>query len=315
LEGQFQGAVGVTGGKVSVRRTEVVGELRLTNAAFTGLRMTNRSTITTSAGANAGIPLILSQCQLLGSVDAVGYSVHIGFSKGFGISITDGSATLIGNQFRKTGLGNAISSTRSSLAVKNCDVDCNPAGSQNYQVTYAIGIYSSKAVIENCLVSGHTYYWNPPHPISAGIDIQGDDSNVSIIGCIITAMRDDGGAQGPSVRRMGNAKSNISYCCLFPDIGFDGTVGYQSFVADPKLSAERTLAIDSPCRNAGPPDAIYNDRDGTRNDIGFTGGPLYNPANFTTDNPMAFWLDTTPRKVLKGVNNTIRVDAAAVAGQ
>jgi hypothetical protein len=73
--------------------------------------------------------------------------------------------------------------------------------------------------------------------------------------------------------------------------------------------------LDSPCRNAGPPDAIYNDRDGTRNDIGFTGGPLYNPANFTTDLPLAFWLDTTPRKVLKGVNNTIRVDAAAVAGQ
>jgi hypothetical protein len=73
--------------------------------------------------------------------------------------------------------------------------------------------------------------------------------------------------------------------------------------------------VNSPCRNAGPPDAIYNDRDGTRNDIGFTGGPLYNPANFTTDLPLAFWLDTTPRKVLKGVNNTIRVDAAAVAGQ
>lgn len=33
------------------------------------------------------------------------------------------------------------------------------------------------------------------------------------------------------------------------------------------------LQEDSPCRNAGNPDAEYNDADGARNDIGAYGGP------------------------------------------
>jgi hypothetical protein len=34
------------------------------------------------------------------------------------------------------------------------------------------------------------------------------------------------------------------------------------------------LAPTSPCRDAGDPDPAFNDRDGTRNDMGYTGGPF-----------------------------------------
>jgi len=39
------------------------------------------------------------------------------------------------------------------------------------------------------------------------------------------------------------------------------------------------LSEDSPCIDAGDPDPIYNDVDGTRNDMGYTGGPDGNAAN------------------------------------
>jgi parallel beta-helix repeat protein len=39
------------------------------------------------------------------------------------------------------------------------------------------------------------------------------------------------------------------------------------------------LSEESPCIDTGDPDPIYNDVDGTRNDMGYTGGPEGNPAN------------------------------------
>ena len=70
----------------------------------------------------------------------------------------------------------------------------------------------------------------------------------------------------------------------------------------------------SPCINAGPPDAIYNNRDGTRNTIGYTGGPFFNPANYTNNNPMVFFLLTGQQTVLSGLQTNISVSAAASAG-
>ena len=54
-----------------------------------------------------------------------------------------------------------------------------------------------------------------------------------------------------------------------------------SILADPKFTdinnSDFTLASDSPAINAGPPDPQYNDRDGSRNDIGMFGGTILFP--------------------------------------
>lgn len=81
---------------------------------------------------------------------------------------------------------------------------------------------------------------------------------------------------------------------------------YQSF----KLE----LKPNSGLLNAGSADPIYNNRDGTRNTAGSTGGPLYNPENATTDQPIAFWLGMMPQRIVKGSVSTVKVDAAAAAG-
>jgi hypothetical protein len=74
------------------------------------------------------------------------------------------------------------------------------------------------------------------------------------------------------------------------------------------------LAADSPLINAGSDDPVMRNRDGTRNTIGATGGPMYNPALATTDQPMAFWLGLFPQRIVKGLVNTVDLDAAAAAG-
>ena len=74
------------------------------------------------------------------------------------------------------------------------------------------------------------------------------------------------------------------------------------------------LAPDSPLINAGSDDPVLRNRDGTRNTIGATGGPMYNPALATTDQPMAFWLGLFPQRIVKGSVNTVDLDAAAAAG-
>jgi len=59
-------------------------------------------------------------------------------------------------------------------------------------------------------------------------------------------------------------------------------------------SGDYHLQADSPLKNTGPADAIYNDRDGTRNDIGMYGGHNYIPNGRTTTKPIPIKLKTAP---------------------
>jgi len=61
-----------------------------------------------------------------------------------------------------------------------------------------------------------------------------------------------------------------------------------------------TLATNSPCLNAGVANPIYNNRDGTRNTIGPSGGSLYDPNARTTENPVIIAFDLGPQYVVHG---------------
>lgn len=97
-------------------------------------------------------------------------------------------------------------------------------------------------------------------------------------------------------------------CCYGCDEGF----------VSPSLSTDPSgffLKTNSVCIAAGPPQPVYNNHGTTnRNNIGFTGGPFYNPANFTNDNPLVYLLTGTPQIFTKGRTNIVSVNAAAVAG-
>lgn len=70
------------------------------------------------------------------------------------------------------------------------------------------------------------------------------------------------------------------------------------------------LASDSPAINAGPPDAQYKDRDGTRNDIGMYGGHSFIPDGRTTKKPIVLSIDASPIAVPTGGIITIESTGA-----
>ncbi len=74
------------------------------------------------------------------------------------------------------------------------------------------------------------------------------------------------------------------------------------------------LQPTSPCLNAGTPDPRYNNRDGTRNTIGPSGGAWFDPEGWTTPNPVVVSFDVSPDQVLEGVDTEVIVsDGLAVS--
>lgn len=129
----------------------------------------------------------------------------------------------------------------------------------------------------------------------AGAFIQ-DSSSATIINNIIV------GAWFPVVAPFGVKSKNNLYHESHHNHEAHGVIAEGTVVADPKFLADQTpaLAADSPCHNAGVEDPIYNNRDGSRNTIGPSGGTLYDPDARTTENPVVISFDLGPEQVLEG---------------
>ncbi len=96
-----------------------------------------------------------------------------------------------------------------------------------------------------------------------------------------------------------------------------GTTLFDTITEDPRVILSPTFALEpaSPCRNAGINDPLFNDLDGTRNDIGPTGGCLYDPDGWTTNNPVVISFEVVPKQLLKGVDTEVTLSAGqAVTG-
>lgn len=67
------------------------------------------------------------------------------------------------------------------------------------------------------------------------------------------------------------------------------------------------LQVESPLVDGGSNDPRYNDLDGTRNNIGPSGGSWYDPEGWTTENPVVISFDLSPEQALGGVTNEVEV--------
>jgi hypothetical protein len=220
-----------------------------------------------------------------------------------------------------------------SLLIKNCDLILYGAGwpGRFPRDAVGVGVRTGKAEIQNSFfhleslgtpdpVNSLIFLWDNPsvkiadcasvgYDWGSGFKFQGDWSgdafgSVSINDSIVFPNGRWGvniSASIPTIncRWLPNAKNTIT-------IPTTGPNAYKDFTNE--------LAADSPLINAGSDDPVLRNRDGTRNTIGATGGPMYNPALATTDQPMAFWLGLFPQRIVKGLVNTVDLDAAAAAG-
>ena len=82
----------------------------------------------------------------------------------------------------------------------------------------------------------------------------------------------------------------------------DGVVATNTTSGSPGFvdSDPYQLGEGSPCINAGTEDPRYNDRDGSRNDIGPSGGAWYDPDGWTTENPVVISFELSKDQILEG---------------
>jgi hypothetical protein len=91
-----------------------------------------------------------------------------------------------------------------------------------------------------------------------------------------------------------------------------GVISVSAINTDSRLNSDYSLRSDSPCINKGSPDARFNDRDGSRNDIGMFGGHNFIPDGKTTNKPIVLGLDVAPVFVPIGGTTTIESTGATV---
>ena len=91
-----------------------------------------------------------------------------------------------------------------------------------------------------------------------------------------------------------------------------GVINVSGINAESRFNSDKTLQSSSPCINKGPPDARFNDRDGSRNDIGMFGGHNFIPDGKTTNKPIVLGLDAAPTFVPVGGTITIESTGATV---
>ena len=159
----------------------------------------------------------------------------------------------------------------------------------------------NKAVIANnyCLLQ---YYNNNYYaPRGDGIYVR-DFTQATIINNVIVGARF--GISAP----FGALAQNNLYCSS-PWNGREsnGVIAEGTLYTDPLFVAgeEPKLQATSPCINAGTIDPRYNDRDGSRNDIGPSGGAWFDPDGWTTENPVVISFDLSPDMVLEGVDTEV----------
>ena len=97
----------------------------------------------------------------------------------------------------------------------------------------------------------------------------------------------------------------------------NGVVAEGTLYIDPLfvVGEEPKLQATSPCLNAGTPDPRYNDRDGSRNDIGPSGGAWFDPDGWTTTKPVVLSFDISSDIVLEGEQTTIDLSGGQAISQ
>jgi hypothetical protein len=149
---------------------------------------------------------------------------------------------------------------------------------------------------------------NTIRDVFQGIEVQGSPAGVEIRGNIHREHLPGNPNYSVSTGYAGTIISHNNF-----QYAVNGGVQSNNINVDPQFGNHSVLGASSPSRNAGPPDAIYNDIDGSRNDQGAYGGHSYDPEGRTTLKPVVLSGDVSPLYVKRGGAVTVRARAAVAA--
>ena len=337
------GTLTINGGKVLLKRCQITGafggpsvqppcnasgggtliSLGLNGTTLEAIRLTTSYGINGTAGGGAPITIVQSQLSQSGTnisvnppINLVSNKVWMGYNSVFGpIHLNGCDSVLIGNSVWGAGFPGWQWGSPWAIVDLQCSGGSVKAYSNLFVGWYAYTVCADTLVQLNSLASGGAEFANNTF-YGAGPALSADSTfPVTLRGDAIY-----GSVSGSS------ALWDISYCVFnnTPSVGapFACIVSDPGFVhpGDSGNPPDFWLKTNSACIGNGPPSPIYNNR-GTTNrcDIGFTGGPFYNPANATNQNPMVYLLTGTPQAGKElifpiGRTNIMTLNAAAAAG-
>jgi hypothetical protein len=306
----------------------VIGTLDINNSKVNLLKVQVGALNVSESGGQKS-HLFAHACDLLGSIENNASTTRLQYCKVYRLKIHK-QAEVVGCEFngnQNSGIGITVMATGRATINNNRIYDYNGSlgGSSDFQM---IGIKINNggiAQIENNIIYNcrNAYYsFNQSDPLARGIGIYADSQSIAkIIGNTIWGCGNKAHKGAPESALI-NAPANavIEHNLLYNDANTlrKITGGCQSFYeidADPKFTdlanGDFTLASDSPCIDAGPPDAQYKDHNGSRNDIGMFGGHSYLPNGRTTTKPIVLSLEM-PIAVPSGGTVTIESTGATV---
>ena len=325
---QLLGDLNSTGADLEVRDANIAGNIKVNQG---GLKLTKSSidkSVFINHSANAtglDTQAVILQSTIKQKLTCKAKRSWICYNEIRWSSIS-GTSEITGNIFNgrsKATIGIELLAGESQAVIRNNKIHSYKTSSSvdmNYSCIGIAVLENVKAKILNNLISDckDSNHHGDENKVGIGIYVE-SIAGTKIFGNIIYACEVPHGTDGLP----GNCQvwapnqgvllhNNCLHSTVWSLSSAGGVVKKDCFDADPKLNGNFTLASDSPCIDAGPPDPQYNDRDGSRNDIGMFGGHNFIPNGRTTDKPIVLGLDIAPIAVPTGGTVTIESTGATV---
>jgi hypothetical protein len=315
LNSSLTGGINDNGASLKISKTTLAGGISQTAGTLHATTVTIGGNFDTSVNAQKTVGFrttVAGDCSWRSKRNWFGYSE----ARSFNFSDqNDGKIVIVGNKIdRQGGEANGIycNASNSSILITNnriVRVGYNWDGDAKNGIDLRGG--GNKAVIANnyCQLQfyGRDYYGVR----GDGIYVR-DFTQAKIINNVIV-----GAKYGISAPFGVLAKNNIYWASPWNAREANGVAAEGTIYADPLFVENEApkLQAGSPCINAGTPDPLYNDRDGSQNDIGPSGGAWFDPDGWTTDKPVVISFDLSPEQVLEGADTEVVISNGGAVSQ
>jgi len=338
---RIQGDVNGTSHDFNIHGCNITGDVNVDQGSLTIIKSNVGANIFVNNSHRIGVPTMaqILQTTIPEKLTCKAGTSIIGYNS-IRYAHIEGNSEIVGNHFNGRslfGIGIDVNGSHTDAKIYNNRVHGYNNSTPNTFDSKCIGIRvhgNAKAdiinnVIYNCFESN---YQGDENKAGIGIFVE-STSGTSILGNVIFGCFVQGGTGNkPGHRLVWAPFANVvfKHNYLWRSIGdldandfaFGGGVESINNILEPSENAMSPFAdkangnflpsANSPLINAGSPLPQYNDRDGSRNDIGMFGGHNFIPDGRTTDKPIVLGLDVAPIAVPVGGSVTIESTGATV---
>jgi hypothetical protein len=337
---RIQGDVNGTSHDFNIQSCNITGDVNVDQGSLTIIKSSIGANLSLNHSQRLGSP---TQAQIFQTTIPEKLTCRAGKSIiGYNTirnAFIEGNSKILGNDFDGNsffGIGIDVNGSHTYARIQNNRISgYNVSNVANFD-SKCIGIRitgNAKADITNNIVSGCNDSSGPGTEYKSGIGIFVESTNGATIignaiwGCFIR----DGTGNSPGNRLVWAPFANVVFKNNFlwrsshlqdaNNYGFGGGVESVGNILEPdannspfvdKTNGNFIPSANSPLINAGSPLPQYNDRDGSRNDIGMFGGHNFIPDGRTTNKPIVLGLDVAPIAVPTGGTVTIESTGATV---